>query len=308
MQFTTEEFEFLHETTGVLIRAGISLLLYGIYICLFLLSIRVLSCRATPGRKLLIVFSCVMAVVGTVAMAIEIFLAVISARHVQELVHGGSLNKLAEEQTLGKALDITTIVNLFISDSFFLFRCYVIWGYRWKVAILPAVLILSTFTVGILATANDEALFVTYYGLAAAANFVLTTLTAGRIFWVWRHASCLSVDTNLRGRYNTALKLVFESGAIYCVGIVFLLIGFEGNEDIYVITTAFAGQALNIIPTFTLVYVGLNNSGDPTQESGSYGPSSETPIAPRMRTVQQRDFSQILDIKPLGEQTDNQCA
>ncbi|KAJ7844128.1 hypothetical protein B0H14DRAFT_3868428 [Mycena olivaceomarginata] len=267
MQFTTEEFDSLwHRTARVLIKTGISLLLYGIYICLFLLSIRVLSRRAAPGRKILIVSSCVMAVVGTMTMAIEIAVSVISAHLVQELVHGGSLNVL-EYQTLGSALWLTSIINLFVSDSFFLYRCYVIWGYQKKVAILLAVLILSTFAVGIFPTVTDNtaAVFVTY-GLAAATNVILTTLTAGRILWVRRHTSRFTVDAKLRGRYNTAIKLVLESGAIYCIGIIFLLASFLGSEDIYLIGTAFGEQALNIIPTFTLVYVGLNNSGDPAEE------------------------------------------
>ncbi|KAJ7798196.1 hypothetical protein B0H14DRAFT_2618136 [Mycena olivaceomarginata] len=89
--------------------------------------------------------------------------------------------------------------------------------------------------------------------------------------------------------------------------IIFLLTSFLGNKDIYLIGTGFSEQGINIIPTFTLIYVGLNNSGDPTQEHGSHGFSSELPIAPRMVTTQQRDLSGILDIKPLGERMDSDC-
>jgi hypothetical protein len=44
-------------------------------------------------------------------MAIEIAVSVISARLIQELVHGGSLNAL-KFQTLGSALWLTSIINL----------------------------------------------------------------------------------------------------------------------------------------------------------------------------------------------------
>ncbi|KAF7328263.1 hypothetical protein MVEN_02566200 [Mycena venus] len=311
MHFTTEEFDLLwHWTTGELIATGISLLLYGIYICLFLLSIRTLSRRAAPGRKILIVSSCVMAVFGTITMAIKISIAVISARLVRELVHGQGLKKIEDIQTLEIALNVICIINRgtgsCISDSFFLYRCYVIWGYQRKIVILPTVLILSALTAGVFPTASEAALVVTYYVLAAATNIVLITLTAGRILWVQHHASRFPGDAKLRSRYDTALKLILESGAIYCIWIILLLISFLRNADVHLIGTAFSEQGMNIIPTFTLVYVGLSNSGDPMQENRSRGHSSEPPIAPRMQTTQERDLSQILDIKPSGERMDNE--
>ncbi|KAJ7033864.1 hypothetical protein C8F04DRAFT_1103599 [Mycena alexandri] len=308
MPFTTERFDLLWKlTTRVLISTGISLLLYGIYICLFLLSIRVLSRRAAPGRKILIVSSCVMAVFGTITTAILISDAVISVRRVQELVHGQSLKKLEDLNPLGIALNVIYIINVAISDTFFLYRCYVIWGYQKKITILPAALILSTFIVGILVMAREAPLVVTYYVLAVATNIVLTTLTAGRILWAQYHASRFSGDAKLRSRYDTAFKLILESGAIYCIWMMILLISFLRDGDVHTIAGTFATEGMNIIPTFTLVYVGLksDNSGDPTQENTSHGPPSEPPVAPRMRTTQGRNLSQILDIKPSGERTDN---
>lgn len=53
-----------------------------------------------------------MAVVGTVVMAIQIAIAVISARLVQALVHGKSLSKLENIQTLKIALWVTSVINV----------------------------------------------------------------------------------------------------------------------------------------------------------------------------------------------------
>ncbi|KAF7328261.1 hypothetical protein MVEN_02566000 [Mycena venus] len=248
-----------------------------------------------------------MAVFGTITTAIRISGAVISVRRVQEFVHGQSLEKSKDLRTLEIAGSVTAIINVAISDSFFLYRCYVIWGYQKKITILPAVLILSTLIVGIVSTASKAGLVVTYYVLAVATNIVLTTLTAGRILWAQYHAPPFPGDAKLRSRYDTALKLILESGAIYCIWIMVLLISYLRNRDVQIIGGSFVTEGMNIIPAFTLVYVGLklNTSGDPTQEDRSRGPSSEPPIAPRMRTTQRRDLSQILDIKPSGGRTDN---
>ncbi|KAJ7793100.1 hypothetical protein B0H14DRAFT_2623228 [Mycena olivaceomarginata] len=100
-----------------------------------------------------------------------------------------------------------------------------------------------------------------------------------------------------------------------------LLTSFLGNKDIYLIGTGFSEQGIVSaehlvlsVPSdhspehnsnVYLIYVGLNNSGDPTQEHGSHNFSSELPIAPRMVTTQQRDLSEILNIKHLGDRTDS---
>jgi hypothetical protein len=65
------------------------------------------------------------------------------------------------------------------------------------------------------------------YGLAAAANLVLTALTgksvysivhiqcwkdrsAGRILWIQRAASHVGLDRTLRSRYNTAMGIMYD--------------------------------------------------------------------------------------------------
>ncbi|KAJ7882363.1 hypothetical protein B0H14DRAFT_2565351 [Mycena olivaceomarginata] len=53
-------------------QTAVSLLLYGFYINLFLLSLHTLSRRKTAGTKFLIVASCIMAVLGTTQMALDV--------------------------------------------------------------------------------------------------------------------------------------------------------------------------------------------------------------------------------------------
>ncbi|KAJ7933041.1 hypothetical protein B0H13DRAFT_1856641 [Mycena leptocephala] len=53
-----------------------------------------------------------------------------------------------------------------------------------------------------------------YLRLAAATNLVLTALTASHV----------GFDRTLRSRYNMAIGIILESGAIYCITAIFLVI------------------------------------------------------------------------------------
>ncbi|KAJ6594344.1 hypothetical protein B0H19DRAFT_1095082 [Mycena capillaripes] len=84
-------------------------------------------------------------------------------------------------------------------------------------------------------------------------------LTAGRIWWIGRTARILLGKT-VTSRYYTALAMILESGAIYCVSaIVFSTIGFS-LDPIYSTTGAVLGQLVGIAPTIIAVRVGLGRS------------------------------------------------
>ncbi|KAJ7854773.1 hypothetical protein B0H13DRAFT_1903518 [Mycena leptocephala] len=152
-----------------------------------------------------------------------------------------------------------------------LYRCYVIWGFHKKIVIVPALLILSTFIMGVVAptvtnSAVNDVKQITL-GLAAVTNLVLTALTgestrtAGRILYIRRAASHVGLDRTLQNRYSAAIGIILESGAIYCITAIFLVITVSVYDSgIHNIGIGVAEQLINIIPTFTLVYVGLNNT------------------------------------------------
>ncbi|KAF7328271.1 MYND-type domain-containing protein [Mycena venus] len=290
IQSTTQLFDFSWDVTMLTFaETGVSLALYGIYICLFLLSIHALSRRKARGTKLLIGASCAMAVVGTAAMAINIALAVSFARTTQHIVHeevAQLLNGLRYQETLGTAYVITSVINNLLTDSLFVeFSSFTVdargfmrhtsciaatlYGDLKKtVIILPGLLMICTVATGILSVLSFNYQDATImFGLAAATNVVLTALTAGRILWMRRAASHIPVDKTLRLRYNMAIRLILESGAIYCIGaIVMLIVSLGAAENTSaavaqsVIGMSFVQPLLNIIPTFTLVYVGRNTT------------------------------------------------
>ncbi|KAJ6510943.1 hypothetical protein C8R45DRAFT_1207738 [Mycena sanguinolenta] len=225
----------------VLSVAGVSLVLYGIYLNLFLLSIYILARRRkTHGIKLLMAWSCLFAVVGTAQVAGTIVRTVAAARFVQESdLSQVQVSKPGNFMSVGQ--DVLGAMNNFATDSLYLYRCYVIWEHRWKVLILPGLFMFATFGV--------------------ATNLIFTTLTAGRLLWIRRTASSVGANNQLRSRCNRAIGIVLESGAIYCIATIFFLITASLHEsEAYAIELGFGTQLLNLIPTFTLVYVGLDDT------------------------------------------------
>ncbi|KAJ7710101.1 hypothetical protein B0H14DRAFT_3022275 [Mycena olivaceomarginata] len=317
----------MHADSGVdfLIRVfaetGVSLLLYGgsclvsqlgtlecritgIYVNLFLLSIYTLSRRrGTPGINFLIAASCVMAVVATTQMAVNIAGTVITARFVQQLVHVKVLNRPQSVRTLETVENVLLAINNVVTDLFFMYRCYVIWGCQRKVLIPPALLMLATLLASILASQTTSITNAQIpFGLAAATNLVLTALTAGRILWILRQSSHVGRDNTYRRRYNRATGIILESGAIYCIAAIFLLIAAsQDNMDIFTVGFAVEQQLLIIIPTFTLVYVGLKDTVErPTGTTGQAFVSQDPPSLLATRAVRPYPPSQVLDIKPQG--------
>ncbi|KAJ7823821.1 hypothetical protein B0H14DRAFT_2825785 [Mycena olivaceomarginata] len=197
----------------------------GVYINLFLLSIYTLTRRReTPGNRVLIAASCI---------GVNIAETVAFARFVQQIVH---------VQVLNPPKSMTTV--MVVESGLLAINKYVIAG------------MLSTVTL-------RTAYALTAYVLGAATNIVLSSLTVGRILWIRRAASHVGLDSSVRSQYNRAIGIILESGAIYCIGTIFLAIAVVFQGDIYHIGISVSQEMLNIIPTFTLVYVGLqNNAGN----------------------------------------------
>ncbi|KAF7340744.1 hypothetical protein MSAN_02102800 [Mycena sanguinolenta] len=228
---------------------GVSLVLYGIYICLFLLSIYVLARRREAhGKQLLMAWSCVIAAGGTAQLAVTIAQAVEMAGLFANLLHGQVLNR--HSTRLLTAQNALGAMNIFARDSLYLYRCYAIWEYRWKIVVLPGLCMLSIFVIGILGATTGlrytEPQIV--YGLGAATNLILTALTgearaAGRLLWIRGTTSRYGVNNAFRARCNRAIGMVLESGAIYCIAAIFILITASINApETYFIELGFIAQ------------------------------------------------------------------
>ncbi|KAJ7343792.1 hypothetical protein DFH08DRAFT_871278 [Mycena albidolilacea] len=218
-----------------------------------------------------------MFLLATTGTIIVISTTAISMRMVSLFVQGdpdspARLLRLYQSLALGQ--DIILAINNLVTDLLFLYRCYVIWGARRTVLLLPVMMILATMTVGCITGLG-------YYGvvklpffvdprvpfiMGASTNVVLMGLTAGRIWYIRREAGAITGQHSLRQRYGTAVAIILESGFLYCICVIFYEISMS-MKDSSVYGTISIGVAwglvqvgVNIVPTLILVRVGLGRS------------------------------------------------
>ncbi|KAJ7847730.1 hypothetical protein B0H14DRAFT_2769462 [Mycena olivaceomarginata] len=169
-------------------QTAVLILVYGVYVTLFLLSIYILARRRAPRAKLLIAVSCTMALFGTAQIAIAVATAVVDARFFEQVVHVQVLDQPDSLSALLTVQNVLFLLNNFVTDSFFLYRCYVIWDYHKRVLILPVLLMLSTFTVAMVECGSSTAICKVTdaqiaFALVVATNLVLT-IWKSRTFYV----------------------------------------------------------------------------------------------------------------------------
>ncbi|KAF7340726.1 MYND-type domain-containing protein [Mycena sanguinolenta] len=315
-----------------------SLVLYGFYLNLFLLSLYTLSRQRTAGNALLIGASCTVAVFASTHMALDVAATSAASRALQQSVHSESETLLRNERSMMRlelAQGYIFGINNFITDCIFLYRCYVIWGSQKTPLILPVLLMLATLITAILGTASKMHITITF-ALSAATNIVLTALTgkfnliprltmvnaesflaAGRILWIQRAAaSYVDLDRTVRGRCTRAVVVILESGAVYCAMAIVLIISYTSADTVLLsITCGMGHQLTNIIPTFTLVYIGLKNMVDSNRPRGhrdvEIGPDkarvlSENKVPPSLKRAQLRPWMPALESKPSSDSSNDQ--
>lgn len=90
----------------------------GIYISFFLFTIYALSRRwKSPGIKLLVAASCVMAALGTIQVAVTIAMAVAIVRSVQQVLCGQILDQPEFPLQLAAIQDIAAVINVWVNPD-----------------------------------------------------------------------------------------------------------------------------------------------------------------------------------------------
>ncbi|KAJ7700305.1 hypothetical protein B0H16DRAFT_1642892 [Mycena metata] len=285
------------------------LLIYGIYIVLFSFAMSFLALRQTGGKKVLLVYTVAMALLGTTQLIISITEAVLAVRTMQIAVQGGNTSAQLRPENTARTLEFaqTAIfwVNNLVSDSLLLYpSCFIIWGSRWRPVILPAILIVATLAVGcswytVEAASHESALVRRApFILAVVTNLVLVTFTAGRIWWIRHDALRVFNGGPILNRYDTVIAMILESGALYFIVAVLLVTTTEAA----IVNQAILGIAIhfiNIAPNLIVVRVGL---GYNIQDSIKGRPviSTRQPLTRiRFRTPPSQPSSlEVIDINP----------
>ncbi|KAJ6483242.1 hypothetical protein C8R45DRAFT_1215116 [Mycena sanguinolenta] len=285
------------------------LVLYTIYVILFLFSLYTIVHRNANGRRFMLVLSSGMFLLATSGMLISVMSAAVNISISRAIIHGDSVGtehllRLYDNLQVAYAIRLTT--NNLLTDSLFLYRCYVIWGSRRTVVIIPGLFVLATCLLGYLCTAsndfNNNLLNVDtrVRTTSGKVNNSMSIFAAGRIWYKSQEAR--HVDGNaFRRRYRTTIAMIVESGALYCMVLLIKLIslsfGLESDTG-----AAFQGvcyglveQMINILPTLIFVRVGLGYC-QWIQESPPLDVRRIRPV--RTLKLEEEDIcSEVIDIK-----------
>ncbi|KAJ7772832.1 hypothetical protein DFH07DRAFT_145571 [Mycena maculata] len=149
------------------------------------------------------------------------------------------------------------VVNNIIADGLVIWRCYVIWNHNIYVVALPIVLLIITSIFGW----DLDLPLPTFFAMSLATNVLVTSLTAGRIWWICRQART-HLDTDLQKRNVSSISIVVESGVIYSasVGLYLILGAIPSAQEMQGPIVEMLAQVVGIVPTLIIVRVGLGVS------------------------------------------------
>ncbi|KAJ8092864.1 hypothetical protein PM082_023497 [Marasmius tenuissimus] len=224
-------------------------LVYGIYMVIFGLAIRVLYRCDTPSSKLYLGFTLVLFALTTFANVMAIWKNIAVSRHTFDVVKTKEYQRLVDYLAHDQALNVIficenltfTLTNA-ITDVMLIHRCYIIWS-RHKLILYP--LLLCSLSIACIGTASvilggigvrdvdvpsnqrlydlDNAISSPWIITVAVFNLILTFMTGGRIWWISREAQKF-MKKDLRMDYNTLVALILESELLYSLTLIAVVV------------------------------------------------------------------------------------
>ncbi|KAJ7585301.1 hypothetical protein C8J56DRAFT_950323 [Mycena floridula] len=240
---------------------------YAAYSVLFFICLDALwKQRNTQKRNL----ACVTALYGltTVHLVLILILAVKSVGPTWDQVDltrgykafisagSGSLNGLAT------GIKVLFFITNLLTDAIVINRCYVIWGMRKHIIIVPAlgyICMIILFFVQIALKTFSFILAFMVVGFLTA--LVSVCLTAGRIWWIHKARSALGDRTG--NWFKTTTAVILDSGLLYPIAIIGgLLTLITGGSVATWIFVAIMYQAVGIAPTLMILRISLGVNHD----------------------------------------------
>ncbi|KAJ6515391.1 hypothetical protein C8R45DRAFT_207861 [Mycena sanguinolenta] len=275
----------------ILYQAAFALVFYVCFLALFYLAIRHLWLHKVSGGRTMVALTSVMFVFATAQLVLSLVLSVVMLQLLRLDVEGNSRMHAAQivANRITYAQDIFLTTNNAFTDSLFIRRCYVVWGRRKLILIVPILMLVATTVLGyISAVQNDQFHKATFspvfvFAMAVATNVLLTTLTAGRIWWAGKEVR-RTLRESFGRNYSIAVAMCLESGAIYSFfAVAFIITGIltAHSTGFNILNNLLAGalpQAVNIVPTIIIVRVGLIR-GVETASSESESPNPDLSFA-----------------------------
>ncbi|KAJ6587892.1 hypothetical protein B0H19DRAFT_195616 [Mycena capillaripes] len=228
----------------------VSIFLYAFYLNLFFVAIYTLARRNTAGKKVLLDFTWATVVLATTQMALRLSTSVTNVRTLLQFIEQKPIERsIGASETLRLAQGMIFAINNFVTDTLLLNRCYMIWGSRWKIIVIPGILVVSTLVIGCFSTARFSFSLDPFgrvpYIMATATNLVLVLLTAGHIWWIRRDILHIDINDKIKNCYSKVIAMILKSGALYCIGAI-LLASTTQLGIVYVVLDATAMYLVNV--------------------------------------------------------------
>lgn len=250
-------------------------ILYGLYVPLFFATIYFLLIRPRGDKinKTFVAASFTLFTLATMHLAgslKELFDAFVFFKDGPQ---GAATIFLHEGEPVNLFRKAVATLAVIVGDSLVIHRCYVIWGKDWRVIVLPIIcLVFSIAASGVIAKAIStpgskvfSPLLLTwvpiYFGTSFATNLIVTLLIAYKLYVAGKAVS------GTGGHYWRTIAIVAESGAIYPIANLFVIILFAVKSSAQAIPVNALAQLVAIAPTIIIIQVQSGNS----QASGSAG-------------------------------------
>ncbi|KAJ7265106.1 hypothetical protein C8J57DRAFT_1622159 [Mycena rebaudengoi] len=273
--YTVDAIEFATswaQVSPILYETAVELIFYVVFLAMFVLVMYIYHRNKVTTTRYLLYSTSAMFVLGTVQIALKVVIAAIVLHTVKLAVQGGSLVRSTSVHDRPAFVRYLLLnANNALTDSLFIYRCYVVWGRTLSIVFLPIAMLATTTVLGfitIMRFADHEfnsafnPTIVASFAMSVLTNCTLAALTAGRMWWVGREVRRASNLLGMRN-YNAAVVMILESGALYCVCVIALVVSgaFLPNSSATVVNNVLTGampQVVNIVPTLIAVRVGLS--------------------------------------------------
>ncbi|KAF5350810.1 hypothetical protein D9758_010405 [Tetrapyrgos nigripes] len=229
-----------------LITTGVQLFFYGMYIPLFGVCIHLMRKRKRLHYKLHIALTTLLFILCTSTVVLN-------------LVTVAQAVKMPEEMRMQRGismLGVYMVANV-CAELIMIQRCYVIWGANLYIIIVPFIGLCINLAFGVSVLAYKTTYLVIFMIMTLIENIILTSLTAGRIYWINHEAGAI-LGSAVQTRYKMIAAMIMESSILYSTATIAGVVSmFAHNVLASDIAVNAQTQLVGIAPTLLVVRVGL---------------------------------------------------
>ncbi|KAF7368399.1 hypothetical protein MVEN_00162000 [Mycena venus] len=285
--------------------AAAEICLYGAYFVMFAFYLHLLRTRRMVKHGFLAIATIALFILCTVHCALVLATAILSTRIEVEIREGlerpggansGSFTILA---LAAEAVYVTTNV---IADGIFVYRCYAIWNFRFKVVIFPIFLTLAVagafrvfhcYQQCCLFTVRRRHWFLPFNWDLPSHDFRIDVVNC------WSHLvpRMGSSADGSKSSKQVPHRQCNDSGALYLIGGLAFVIVTPETSTVASLSGTVLGQLVGIAPTIIAVRVGLGYS---VESVDSFVTPTPRRVASKFMAARVESVDEILYISPVG--------